>query len=59
MGASDEVIANSEMNKVQRYVDAVNLMNYDYYEPGSESITGNHAPHKLSRSNSAPSHCIG
>lgn len=44
MGASDDVIANTEMHKVQRYVDSVNLMNYDYYEPGSESITGNHAP---------------
>ena len=44
MGASDEVIANTEMQKVQKYVDTVNLMSYDYYEPGSESITGNHAP---------------
>jgi chitinase len=44
IGASDEVIANTEMQKVQRYVDTVNLMTYDYYEPGSESITGNHSP---------------
>jgi chitinase len=44
MGSSDEVIANTEMQKVQKYVDTVNLMTYDYYEPGSESITGNHAP---------------
>ena len=44
MGASDDVIANTEMQKVQRYVDTVNLMAYDYYEPGSESVTGNHAP---------------
>ena len=44
MGASDEVIANTEMQKVQKYVDTVNLMTYDYYEPGSESITGNHSP---------------
>ena len=44
MGASDEVIANTEMQKVQKYVDTVNLMSYDYYEPGSESITGNHSP---------------
>ena len=44
MGASDDVIANTEMQKVQRYVDTVNLMTYDYYEPGSESITGNHSP---------------
>jgi len=44
MGSSDDVIANTEMQKVQRYVDTVNLMTYDFYEPGSESITGNHAP---------------
>jgi chitinase len=44
MGASDDVIANTEMQKVQKYVDTVNLMAYDYYEPGSESVTGNHAP---------------
>ncbi|HEY2469692.1 MAG TPA: glycoside hydrolase family 18 protein [Terracidiphilus sp.] len=44
MGASDDVIANTEMRKVQRYLDAVNLMTYDFYEPGSESITGNHSP---------------
>ena len=44
MGASDDVIANTEMQKAQRYVDTVNLMTYDYYEPGAESITGNHAP---------------
>jgi chitinase len=44
MGSSDDVIANTEMNKVQKYVDTVNLMSYDYYEPGSESITGNHSP---------------
>jgi len=29
---------------VQHYVDTVNLMAYDYYEPDSDSITGNHAP---------------
>ncbi len=44
MGASDDVIANTEMQKVSKYVDTVNLMAYDYYEPGSETITGNHAP---------------
>jgi chitinase len=30
------------MDKVQRYIDTVNLMAYDYYEPGG--LTGNHAP---------------
>ena len=32
------------MDKVQKYVDTVNLMAYDYYEPGNDKITGNHAP---------------
>lgn len=44
MGASDEVIAHTEMRKVQKYVDTVNLMTYDYYEPGSDATTGHHAP---------------
>jgi len=32
------------MRQVARSVDTVNLMAYDYYEPGSEPTTGNHAP---------------
>jgi chitinase len=32
------------MNRAAEYLDAVNLMAYDYYEPGDEPITGNHAP---------------
>lgn len=32
------------MGLVAKAVDAVNLMAYDFYEPGDESITGNHAP---------------
>jgi chitinase len=43
-GASDEYIANTEMARVAQYVDTVNLMTYDYYEPGSDPTTGNHAP---------------
>jgi chitinase len=43
-GASTEYIAHTEMSKVQRYVDTVNLMAYDYVEPGSDPSTGNHAP---------------
>jgi chitinase len=43
-GASDEYLAHTEMAEVQRYVDTVNLMAYDYYEPGSDAITGHHAP---------------
>jgi len=43
-GASNEFLAHTEMSKVQKYVDTVNLMAYDYYEPGSDAITGHHAP---------------
>ena len=43
-GASSEFIVHTELGRVQRYLDTVNLMAYDYYEPGSEKISGNHAP---------------
>jgi chitinase len=43
-GASQEFLDHTEMAQVARAVDTVNLMSYDYYEPGSEKITGNHAP---------------
>lgn len=43
-GASTEFLDHTEMNRVAKYVDSVNLMAYDYYEPGSEPTTGNHAP---------------
>jgi chitinase len=43
-GSSSEFIAHTELARVQRYVDTVNLMAYDYYEPGSNKITGNHSP---------------
>ena len=42
--ASDEYLDKTEMDKVQGYVDAVNLMAYDFYIPGSDRITGNLAP---------------
>jgi chitinase len=29
---------------LQAYLDTVNLMAYDYYEPGSDAIAGHHAP---------------
>ncbi len=32
------------MAKAQVYVDTVNLMAYDYYEPSSDPLTGHHAP---------------
>lgn len=43
-GASEEYIAHTELGKLQKYVDTVNLMAYDYYEPSSSRITGHHAP---------------
>ena len=43
-GASDEYLAHTEMANASKYVDTVNLMAYDYYEPGSGPLTGNHAP---------------
>jgi chitinase len=44
VGAQTDFLERTEMGEVQKYVDAVNLMAYDYYEPGDEKITGNHAP---------------
>lgn len=43
-GAFDDYIDHTEMAQVQRSVDAVNLMTYDYYEAASDALTGNHAP---------------
>ncbi|MGA3046046.1 MAG: glycoside hydrolase family 18 protein [Terracidiphilus sp.] len=43
-GASSEFLEHTEMAQVQKYVDTINLMAYDYYEPGSEPTTGHHAP---------------
>jgi len=43
-GASVEFIANTEMSEVQRYVDSVNLMSYDYYVQDVDAIAGHHAP---------------
>ena len=44
VGASDRFLQHTEMTEVQKYVDTINLMAYDYYEPGSDPLTGNHAP---------------
>lgn len=43
-GGSTSFLENTEMGKVQKYLDTVNLMAYDYYEPTDDAITGNHAP---------------
>jgi chitinase len=42
-GASQEFLDHTEMAKVQRYLDTVNLMTYDFYEAGSDKTTGHHA----------------
>lgn len=41
---SAEYLAHTEMGEDQRYLDTVNLMAYDYYEPDDGGQTGNHAP---------------
>lgn len=43
-GAESDFLAHTEMGKVQQYVDSVNLMAYDYYEPADDRTTGNQAP---------------
>lgn len=43
-GANDDFLEHTEMRKVARWVDTVNLMAYDYYTPGFDTTTGNHAP---------------
>jgi chitinase len=43
-GSSNDYLAHTEMAKAQEYLDTVNLMAYDYVEPGSEPLTGHHAP---------------
>lgn len=43
-GASPKFLEHTEMGKAQRYVDSVNLMSYDYYEPDSDTTTGDHSP---------------
>lgn len=43
-GDSADFLEHTQMDQVQKYVDTVNLMAYDYYIPGSGSITGNNAP---------------
>lgn len=43
-GASNQFLAHTDMTLVQRYLDTVNLMAYDYYEPDSDVNTGHHAP---------------
>ncbi|MFZ0661129.1 MAG: glycoside hydrolase family 18 protein [Acidobacteriaceae bacterium] len=43
-GSNSDFLDHTDMRSVARSVDTVNLMAYDYYEPGSEPITGHNAP---------------
>jgi chitinase len=44
-GSETSFLQHTEMGQVQKYVNTVNLMAYDYHEPdGSGSITGFNAP---------------
>jgi chitinase len=43
-GSDTNFLQHTQMNEVQKYVDTVNLMAYDYYEPDSGPITGFNAP---------------
>jgi chitinase len=43
-GASSDFLEHTEMAEVQRYVDTINLMSYDYYVPSWDKTTGHHAP---------------
>ena len=43
-GANEDYLQHTEMRQDARLLDTVNLMAYDYYEPGDEGTTGNHAP---------------
>jgi chitinase len=43
-GSSTEFLEHTEMHKVARYLDTVNLMAYDYYQGSSDATTGHHAP---------------
>lgn len=43
-GANPNFAAHTELAKVARAVDTVNLMSYDYYEPTDDKIAGHHAP---------------
>ncbi len=43
-GANADFVSHTELAKVARVVDFVNLMSYDYYEPTDDKIAGHHAP---------------
>ncbi len=43
-GSNQKWLDHTDMRSVARYVDDVDLMAYDYYEPGDEPTTGHNAP---------------
>lgn len=44
-GSTTQFIADTPLGEAARYLDQVNLMTYDFYEPGDKpALTGNHAP---------------
>ena len=43
-GSDENFLEHTQMGQVQKYVDTVNLMAYDYYEPDAQPITGMNAP---------------
>lgn len=42
-GGLPDFIENTEMSETQKYLDFVNIMAYDLYESGMDSITGHHS----------------
>ena len=43
-GATSDFLENTDMGQVQKYLDTVNVMAYDFYEASVIPLTGNHAP---------------
>ncbi len=43
-GGGANFVSHTELAKVAREVDSVNLMSYDYYEPSDDKIAGHHSP---------------
>ncbi len=43
-GSGDDYIEHTEMARIARVLDDVNLMTYDMYEPDGNNPTGNHSP---------------
>ncbi len=42
-GAAPDFLAHTQMSEVANFVDTVNLMSYDYYEPTDDKVAGHHA----------------